>query len=296
MKWEDYRQSENVEDRRGGGGGTFAGMPGGRGGLGIGTMVMLGLVGWALGIDPRILIGGAEMIGGIGGRSPPTQETRKSAGPPSDEMGRFVSAVLAQNEDVWNKVLPQQANTRYQAPRLVLFSGVDRSGCGTAQAAMGPFYCPPDKRVYLDLSFFQEMQRKLGGGGDFAYAYVIAHEVGHHIQNLIGILPKANQLRERSSERDANAISVRIELQADCFAGVWAHNVQAMGRIDSGDVEEAMKTAAAIGDDRLQRASQGQVVPDSFTHGSSAQRTRWFNTGLTTGSMQSCDTFRTNQL
>lgn len=297
MQWEDYRQSENVEDRRGdGGGGTFAGIPGGRGGMGIGTMVVLGLVGWALGIDPRLLIGGAELIGGIGGRQAPTQETRKSSGPPTDEMGRFVSAVLAQNEDVWSKVLPQQANTRYVAPRLVLFDRVSSSACGTAQSAMGPFYCPPDKRVYLDLSFFQEMQRKLGGGGDFAYAYVVGHEVGHHIQNLIGILPKANQLRERSSERDANAISVRIELQADCFAGVWANNIQAMGRIDQGDVDEAMKTAAAIGDDRLQKASQGQVVPDSFTHGSSAQRTRWFTTGLRSGSMQSCDTFKAQQL
>ncbi len=298
MQWEDYRQSENVEDRRGGGGGggDFAGLPGGRGGLGIGTMVVLGLVGWALGIDPRLLIGGAELIGGIGGRQAPTQETRRSSGPPQDEMGRFVSAVLAQNEDVWSKLLPQQANMRYEPPRLVLFSGVDRSACGTAQAAMGPFYCPPDKRVYLDLSFFQEMQRKLGGGGDFAYAYVIGHEVGHHIQNLIGILPKANQLKARSSEREANAISVRVELQADCFAGVWAHNIQAMGRIDAGDVEEAMRTAAAIGDDMLQKASRGQVVPDSFTHGSSAQRQRWFNTGLRTGSMQSCDTFKATQL
>lgn len=293
MKWDDYRQSEYLEDRRGGGG-SFAGLPGGRGGMGIGTMVVLGLLGWALGIDPRILIGGAEMIGGM--RQAPTQETRTASGPPQDEMGRFVSAVLAQNEDVWTKVLPQQANTRYQPPRLVLFSGIDRSGCGTAQAAMGPFYCPADKRVYLDLSFFKEMQRKLGGGGDFAYAYVIGHEVAHHIQNLIGILPKANQLRERSSEREANAISVRIELQADCLAGVWAHNVQAMGRIEPGDIEEAMKTAAAIGDDMLQKSARGQVVPDSFTHGSSAQRTRWFTTGLRTGSMQSCDTFRTNQL
>jgi hypothetical protein len=296
MKWEDYRQSEYLEDRRGGGGGDFAGLPGGRGGLGIGTMVVLGLVGWALGIDPRLLIGGAELVGGIGGRQTPTQETRRSAGPPADEMGRFVSAVLAQNEDVWTKLLPQQANRRYEPPNLVLFAGVTRSACGRAQSAMGPFYCPPDKRVYLDTSFFQEMQRKLGGGGDFAYAYVIGHEVAHHIQNLIGILPKANALRERSSEREANAISVRIELQADCFAGVWAHNIQAMGRIDAGDVEEAMKTASAIGDDRLQKASQGQIVPDSFTHGSSAQRTRWFTTGLRSGSMQSCDTFRTNQL
>ncbi len=181
MQWEDYRQSDNVEDRRGsGGGGGFAGMPGGRGGIGIGTMVVLGLLGWALGIDPRILIGGAEMIGGIGGREQ-TPQTRQSSGPPQDQMGRFVSAVLAQNEDVWTKVLPQQANTRYQAPQLVLYSGINRSGCGVAQAAMGPFYCPNDRKVYLDTSFFQEMQRKLGGGGDFAYAYVIAHEVGHHI-------------------------------------------------------------------------------------------------------------------
>ncbi|MCO5092366.1 neutral zinc metallopeptidase [Bosea sp. (in: a-proteobacteria)] len=290
MQWKDYRQSENLEDRRGSGGG-FAGMPGGRGGVGIGTMVVLGLLGWALGIDPRLLIGGAEMLGGIGGGRQ-AQEAQPSSGPPQDEMGRFVSAVLAQNEDIWSKILPQQANTRYQPPRLVLFNGVDRSGCGTAQAAMGPFYCPADKKVYLDTSFFREMQRKLGGGGEFAYAYVVGHEVGHHIQNLLGILPKANQLRERSSERDANAISVRIELQADCFAGVWAHNIQAMGRLDQGDIEQAMRTASAIGDDKLQKAAQGVVVPDSFTHGSSTQRMKWFNTGFQSGSMQSCDTFR----
>jgi uncharacterized protein len=295
MRWEDYRQSENLEDRRGGGG-EFAGLPGGRGGIGIGTMVVLGLLGWALGIDPRLLIGGAELIGGIGGRSAPTQEQRKSAGPPQDEMGRFVSAVLAQNEDVWSKVLPQQANRRYVPPKLVLFSGIDRSGCGTAQAAMGPFYCPNDQRVYLDLSFFQEMQRKLGGGGDFAYAYVVGHEVGHHIQNLLGILPKVHELRQRVSERESNQLSVRTELQADCFAGVWAYNIQAMDRIEPGDIDEALRSASAIGDDKLQQQSRGVVVPDSFTHGSSAQRTRWFNIGFKSGSMQSCDTFRTNQL
>ncbi|CAN7287992.1 neutral zinc metallopeptidase [Bosea sp. LjRoot90] len=296
MRWEDYRQSDNLEDRRGGGGGEFAGLPGGRGGIGIGTMVVLGLLGWALGIDPRLLIGGAELIGGIGGRSAPTQEQRKSAGPPQDEMGRFVSAVLAQNEDVWSKVLPQQANRKYVPPKLVLFSGVDRSGCGTAQAAMGPFYCPNDQRVYLDLSFFQEMQRKLGGGGDFAYAYVVGHEIGHHIQNLLGILPKVNEMRQRISERESNQLSVRVELQADCFAGVWAYNIQAMDRIQPGDIDEAMRSASAIGDDKLQQQGRGVVVPDSFTHGSSAQRTRWFNTGFKSGSMQSCDTFRTNQL
>ncbi|MGE7470611.1 KPN_02809 family neutral zinc metallopeptidase [Bosea sp. NPDC003192] len=296
MRWEDYRQSENLEDRRGGGGGEYAGLPGGRGGIGIGTMVVLGLLGWALGIDPRLLIGGAELIGGIGGRSAPTQEQRKSAGPPQDEMGRFVSAVLAQNEDIWGKVLPQQANRKYVPPKLVLFSGVDRSGCGTAQAAMGPFYCPNDQRVYLDLSFFQEMQRKLGGGGDFAYAYVVGHEVGHHIQNLLGILPKVNELRQRVSERESNQLSVRTELQADCFAGVWAYNIQAMDRIQPGDIDEALRSASAIGDDKLQQQGRGVVVPDSFTHGSSAQRTRWFNTGFKSGNMQSCDTFRTNQL
>jgi uncharacterized protein len=295
MRWEDYRQSENLEDRRGGGG-EFAGLPGGRGGIGIGTMVVLGLLGWALGIDPRLLIGGAELIGGIGGRSAPTQEQRKSAGPPQDEMGRFVSAVLAQNEDIWSKVLPQQANRKYVPPKLVLFNGIDRSGCGTAQAAMGPFYCPNDQRVYLDLSFFQEMQRKLGGGGDFAYAYVVGHEVGHHIQNLLGILPKVNELRQRVSERESNQLSVRTELQADCFAGVWAYNIQAMDRIEPGDIDEALRSASAIGDDKLQQQGRGVVVPDSFTHGSSAQRTRWFNTGFKSGNMQSCDTFRTNQL
>jgi len=297
MRWEDYRQSDNLEDRRGGGGGEYAGVPGGRGGIGIGTMVVLGLLGWALGIDPRLLIGGAELIGGIGGRSAPTEEQRKSAGPPKDEMGRFVSAVLAQNEDIWSKVLPQQANRKYQPPRLVVFDGVTRSACGTAQSAMGPFYCPNDQRVYLDTSFFQEMQRKLGGGGDFAYAYVIGHEVGHHIQNLIGILPKVNEMRQRVSERESNQLSVRVELQADCFAGVWAYNIQAMDRIQPGDIDEALRSASAIGDDKLQQqAGRGAVVPDSFTHGSSAQRTRWFNTGFKSGSMQSCDTFRTNQL
>jgi predicted metalloprotease len=296
MRWEDYRTSDNFEDRRGGGG-EFAGLPGGRGGLGIGTMVVLGLLGWALGIDPRLLIGGAEIIGNMRGGGQQQQEARPSSGPPTDDIGRFVSTVLAMNEDVWTKVLPQQGNKRYVPPRLVVFDRVTRSGCGTAQSAMGPFYCPNDQRVYLDTSFFQEMQRKLGGGGDFAYAYVIGHEVGHHIQNLLGILPKVNQLRERVSEREGNLLSVRVELQADCFAGVWAHNVQALDRVQPGDIEEAMRAAEAIGDDRLQQqAGRGAVVPDSFTHGSSAQRMRWFNNGFRSGSMQNCDTFRTNQL
>jgi hypothetical protein len=291
MKWDDYRQSENLEDRRSGGG--MGRLPGGRTGLGFGTMLVLGLVGYALGIDPRILIGGAEML--QGGRAP-TQQTQTQTSRPSDDMGRFISVVLAQNEDVWAKIMPRDTGKPYEPPKLVLFRGVDRSGCGTAQAAMGPFYCPPDRRVYLDTSFFDEMRRKLGGGGDFAYAYVIAHEVGHHIQNLLGILPRVEQMKRRASERDANALSVRVELQADCFAGVWAFHIQQMGRLDQGDVEEAMNTAAAIGDDKLQKAGQGYAVPDSFTHGSSEQRTRWFLTGMRSGTLKSCDTFSSRTL
>jgi uncharacterized protein len=294
MRWDDYRQSDNVEDRRNRSGGGFSRMPGGRGGVGFGTIIVLGILGYALGIDPRILIGGAEML--QGGRAPQPQVQTQGSGPPSDEMGRFISVVLAQNEDVWTRILPRDTNRQYQPPRLVLFRGVDRSGCGTAQAAMGPFYCPPDQRIYLDTSFFEEMRRRLGGGGDFAYAYVIAHEVGHHIQNLLGILPRVNAMRERSSERDSNALSVRVELQADCFAGVWAHHIQQMGRLEQGDIEEAMKTASAIGDDKLQRASQGVVVPDSFTHGSAEQRQRWFMTGFRSGSIRTCDTFQSQQL
>lgn len=289
MKWDDYRQSDNLEDRRSGGGR----MGGGRTGLGLGTMLVLGLVGYALGIDPRILIGGAEML--QGGRAP-TQQTSTQTTRPDDEMGRFISVVLAQNEDVWEKVLPRDTGKPYEPPRLVLFRGVDRSGCGTAQAAMGPFYCPPDRRVYLDTSFFDEMRRKLGGGGDFAYAYVIAHEVGHHIQNLLGVLSRVEQAKRRVSEREANQLSVRVELQADCFAGVWAFHIQQMGRLDQGDIEEAMRTASAIGDDKLQKAAQGYVVPDSFTHGSSEQRSRWFNTGFRSGTLRSCDTFATRTL
>jgi uncharacterized protein len=288
MKWDDYRTSDNLEDRRGAGGG-FGGVVGGRSGLGLGTMVILGLVGWAVGIDPRLLIGGAEMLQGM--RGSPAQTSTQTGGPPKDDIGKFVSVVLAQNEDVWSQILPQQAGKRYAPPRLVLFSGVDRSGCGTAQSAMGPFYCPVDQKVYLDTAFFNEMQRKLGGGGEFAYAYVIGHEVGHHIQNLLGILPKVNQVRERVSERESNALSVRTELQADCFAGVWAHSIQSQGRIDQTDIDQALRTASAIGDDKLQQAGQGRVVPDSFTHGSAEQRKRWFMTGLQSGSLKACDTF-----
>jgi len=290
MRWEDFRPSTNVEDRRG-----FP-IPGGRGGLGMGTIIVLGLVGWALGIDPRILIGGAEMV--AGGRGPGQEQVQQGQrGAPEDEMGRFAAAILGNTEDVWKEVLPSQVNKQYQAPRLVLFSRATQSRCGFAQAAMGPFYCPTDQTVYIDLSFFQEMQRRFRAGGDFAYAYVIAHEVGHHIENQLGILPRVQQRQREVGESERNQLSVRVELMADCLAGVWAHHSQQRYRsLEQGDVEEAVAAAEAIGDDRLQRQSQGHVVPDSFTHGSSAQRVRWFMQGLKGGQVQSCDTFRVSRL
>ncbi|GEO13098.1 neutral zinc metallopeptidase [Microvirga aerophila] len=288
MRWEDFRSSSNVEDRRG------MGM-GGAGGLGIGTMVILGLVGWALGIDPRILIGGAEMM--TGGGSGYQQQQQGRQGAPQDEMGRFASAILGNTEDVWKTVLPQQANRQYQPPKLVLFSGATRSGCGAAQSAMGPFYCPLDQTVYIDLSFFEEMQRRFRAGGDFAYAYVLAHEVGHHVENQLGILPRVQERQQQVGGAERNQLSVRVELMADCLAGVWAHHSQQRWQsLEQGDIEEAIGAAEAIGDDRLQRKSQGTVVPDSFTHGSSEQRARWLTTGLKSGQIQACDTFRAARL
>jgi predicted metalloprotease len=288
MRWQDFRTSSNVEDRRG------MGMAGG-GGLGIGAMVILGLVGWALGIDPRILIGGAEMM--TGGGSGYQQQQQGRQGAPQDEMGRFVSAVLGNTEDVWKTVLPQQANRQYQEPKLVLFSGQTRSGCGGAQSAMGPFYCPLDQTVYIDLTFFEEMQSRFRAGGDFAYAYVLAHEVGHHVENVLGILPRVQERQQQVSRTEGNQLSVRVELMADCLAGVWAHHSnQRWQSLEQGDIEEAIRAAEAIGDDRLQKQSQGRVVPDSFTHGSSEQRMRWLTTGLKTGQVQACDTFRASRL
>ncbi len=296
MRLDDLRSSDNVEDRRGdggfsGGGGTGFGIGGGR--LGLGTIVVLGLLGWALGINPAILIGGAEMVAGRGG-NPPQQTTPARTGKPTDQAGDFVSRVLGETEDVWSEVLPQQANIDYVAPKLVLFSGATNSACGGAQSAMGPFYCPLDQKVYLDTSFFQEMQRRFGGGGDFAYAYVIAHEVGHHVENLLGILPKVQQAQRRATDKaEANGLSVRVELMADCLAGVWANKMnQRHSNIDENDVRQAVRSATAIGDDNLQRQSQGRVVPDSFTHGSSEQRVRWLMTGLKTGNVKACNTFQ----
>jgi predicted metalloprotease len=296
MRWEDFRQSENVDDRRGhSGGGPGLPSPGGRG-LGIGMVVVLGLLGWALGVDPRVLIAGAEMMSG--GRPPSAyvdspRAPQRQSGPPADDVGRFVSAVVAMNEDVWKDILPGQTGVRWRAPTLVMFDGVTRSACGTAQSAMGPFYCPADQRIYLDTSFFRDMQRRLGGGGEFAYAYVIAHEVGHHIENLMGILPRVQEAKRRaSSQAEANRLSVRVELMADCLAGVWAAHANQRWRIlEPGDVEKAVRTAQAIGDDRLQQASGRIVVPDSFTHGSSAQRVAWLQRGLKSARVAECNTF-----
>jgi uncharacterized protein len=289
MKWEESRQSDYVEDRRGSD--QYAGGGGSSGGLGLGAMIVLGLLGYAFGIDPRVLIGGAEMVSKVTHRPQQTAPAGQ-VGAPKDQMGRFVAAVLAENEDVWKEVLPAQTGVKFTPAPIVLFNRATQSACGTAQSAMGPFYCPLDKKIYLDTSFFKDMQGRFGGGGDFAYAYVISHEMGHHIQDLVGILPKAQAAQQRSSKDQANAISVRVELQADCLAGVWAANAnQKWQLIEEGDVERAIKTAQAIGDDRIQQSSRGYAVPDSFTHGSSAQRVEWLERGLKSGKIESCNTF-----
>ncbi len=283
MRDDDLRASGNIEDRRGMGGAT-------KGGLGIGAIVVLTLLGWATGIDPRMLIGGAEMVTGGNG---PAVSAPGQKGAPTDQIGNFVAKVLGETEDVWTQLLPQQAGKPYEKPILVLFSGVTQSGCGTAQSSMGPFYCPLDHKLYLDTSFFQDMQRRFGGGGNFAYAYVIAHEVGHHVQNLIGLLPKVQQAERQTDRRSANALSVRTELMADCLAGVWAYHMnQRHQNVDQNDVRQAVTTASAIGDDRLaQQSSRGAVVPDSFTHGSSEQRVQWLTAGLQSGQVKACNTF-----
>ncbi len=302
MRLDELPRSDNIEDRRGDGSGRF---PTGRaGGLGIGTIIILGLVGWALGINPLYLINGAEVLSGGGGsqqQSQPAPGNTKTE-TPSDQIGQFVSAVLGSTEVQWKEIFAR-AGTTYQAPTLVMFSGATRSACGFAQSAMGPFYCPNDQKVYLDTSFFQDLETRFHGcdtgskSCQFAQAYVIAHEIGHHVQNLLGILPKVQKAKRGMDKVEANQLQVRVELQADCLAGVWANHAEEKWRfIEPGDVESAMRTAAAIGDDRLQRQTQGYVVPDAFTHGSSEQRTRWFTTGLKSGEVASCDTFRAAQL
>jgi uncharacterized protein len=297
MRWQLGRRSQNVEDRRGMG--TPAGMrfPGGlgrgggiaRGGGigGIGLLVLL-VVGWLLGVDPSFLL--QETSTGV----PYQQQAPSGQAPPADDQrAAFVSVVLADTEDTW-RALFDQAGRSYREPTLVLFSDAVESACGFAQAAMGPFYCPGDQKLYIDLTFFDELHDRFGAPGDFAQAYVIAHEVGHHVQNLLGTAEQVQAARRQAGEREANALSVSMELQADCFAGVWGfHADKSRGLLEQGDVEEGLNAAAAIGDDRLQRQSTGYVVPDAFTHGSSAQRVRWFQQGLSSGDPDSCDTFRT---
>ena len=291
MKWEGNRESSNVEDRRdgsGSSGGGRGGLLGGRS-IGIGTIVVALVGGWIFGINPITILNVLE------GASPPAQvqqQTPAKGVPADDRMGKFVSTVLADTEDVWKDLFSKGGST-YKEPRLVLFRGqTSTGGCGAGQAAMGPFYCPADQKVYIDLSFYETLTKRRGAPGDFAQAYVIAHEVGHHVQNLLGITGKMEQMRARVSKTEFNALSVRLELQADCFAGVWAHHAQNQRQIlQQGDIEEAMNAAAKIGDDALARAGGGAIVPDSFTHGSSAQRQRWFDNGLKNGSVKACDTF-----
>lgn len=292
MKWEGNRESDNVEDRRGAGGGGGFGL-GGRS-IGIGTIVVA-LIGSAVfGINPLTML---DMLsGGAGGGAVQTEQAPLESTPATDKQTRFVKTVLADTEDVWTKLFSEKGAV-YARPKLVLYSGATPTACGTGQSASGPFYCPADQDVYIDLSFYTLMQERFGVSGEFAQAYVIAHEIGHHVQQQLGISDKVHSARESGSERQANALSVRLELQADCFAGVWAfHGNQARGILEQGDVESALKAASAIGDDALQRQGQGRVVPDSFTHGTSEQRARWFSRGLQSGQVEQCNTFDTRQL
>lgn len=302
MRWEDFTRSDNIEDRRGEDGGSGgSGFPIGGGGLGIGTIVVLGLVGWALGIDPRVLIGGAEMVNHHTAAHHSPYGGPARTGTPSDRTGQFVAAVLGSTETQWRDIFAKEGLT-YRPPKLVLFSGATRSACGSARAAMGPFYCPNDQKVYLDTSFFRDLERRFHGcdnskACEFADAYVIAHEVGHHVQNLLGILPKVQRLQQSVGGSESNRLQVRVELQADCLAGVWANHAQErMKVLEPGDIEEALKTASAIGDDRLQMQAKGYVVPDAFTHGSSQQRMHWFSAGMKGGKLGNCDTFEGAQL
>lgn len=297
MLWRGGRRSENIEDRRGGGfsfgrggGGRFpVGMRrGGIGGLGLVVLVLLGLL---FGVDPSVLLQGVPSEGVQQQYVPGPQTAPGPTVEADSEMKQFVSVVLAETEDTWNAVF--RANGRsYEEPRLVLFSGMVGSACGMAQAASGPFYCPLDEKVYLDFSFFDELERRFGAPGDFAQAYVIAHEIGHHVQNQLGILPKVEQLKRQVSRGEANQLSVMVELQADCLAGVWAnHTEKRRALLEPGDLEEGIRAAGAVGDDRIQRQTQGYVVPDAFTHGSAQQRARWFRRGLEAGNVGACDTF-----
>ena len=290
MRLDDERESNNIEDRRGGGMGRV-------GGIGIGGVVIALVASYFLGIDPRVLLGVAESVQG-GQQSSQSQPNRQidPATDPDAATKREVRKVLAKTEDTWGALF-NQMGSQYKTPTLVLYTRSTSTACGAGQAAMGPFYCPGDAKVYLDMSFFRELETRFHASGDFARAYVVAHEIGHHVQNLLGVTGKTDALRARMSESQFNKVSVRVELQADCFAGVWAYHAnRAKPFLDAGDIDSALSAASAIGDDKLQQQSRGVVVPDSFTHGSSAQRVRWFKTGFEGGNIKACDTFAVQQL
>ena len=287
MRWRGERESDNVEDRRGMSLSRGAKV-GGIGGLGLVAVVIVSMF---LGVDPT------TVLQGLSGMQQTSSTVSQSNAPPvNDDMKKFVSVVLGQTEDVWNEAFSKAGRT-YEPPKLVLFSEAVESACGMAGSATGPFYCPGDQKVYLDLSFFEELQTRFGVSGDFAQAYVIAHEVGHHVQTLLGITQKIHELQLRGNKTESNKLSVMVELQADCLAGIWAHQTEKNRHVlEAGDIEEGLNAASAVGDDRIQKSSRGYVVPDAFTHGSSEQRVRWFKNGLENGNIQSCNTFQTGRL
>ncbi len=285
MRLDDERESENVEDRRDEVGRGSGGFGVGRG-VGVGTVIIALVASYFLGIDPSVML---SLFSGGGAPAPQSAPAHKP--PAGDEMAVFVSKVLADTEDTW-RVIFRQTDRQYQDPKLVLFTGATPTACGTGQTATGPFYCPLDQKVYIDLAFYRDLKTRFKAPGDFAQAYVIAHEVGHHVQNLLGIMDKVQAAQRRAGESQANALSVRLELQADCFAGVWAYHAdRARNILEAGDIEEALNAASAIGDDRVQQQARGYVVPDTFTHGSSAQRVRWFRRGIESGDVSQCNTF-----
>ncbi len=301
MRTDDFRPSDNVEDDRVASA-SRGGIPGGAGGLGIGTVIIIGLISWYFGIDPSVLLNGAQILTG----GTPSQQTSDappvSAGTPKDPTGKFVAMVLGDTEDRWTEIFAAAGKT-YHPPKLRLFSGSEPTPCAFAQSAMGPFYCPRDQRIYLDTAFFNDLQSKFGGCTNssacrFSEAYVIAHEVGHHVQDELGILPRVMEAQQASaSKAESNRLQVRVELQADCLAGVWANRAQQKHNfLDPGDVDQALQTASAIGDDRLQKQAQGYVVPDAFTHGTSEQRKRWFMIGFNQGKVSACDTMSADAL
>ena len=286
MDWQNLPSSNNVEDRRGGGGGRG----GGGVAIGGGAAIIIALIGWFFGIDTSSITGGGSQTQ-TQTQSQQTQAQIDPGGQPTDQSGQFVSKILGSTDQVWSAIFQKNGRT-YQPPRLVLYSGSTSGGCGQADSAVGPFYCPSDRKVYLDTDFFAQMQRQLGGGGDFANSYVIAHEIGHHVQSLLGISDQVDRAqRSARSDAEANKYSVGLELQADCFAGVWANQSNSQTNLTQQDIQSAINTATAIGDDALQKQSRGYVVPDSFTHGTSKQRVGWFTTGLKSGDPGKCDTF-----